>query len=311
MNAARTVSTTSRALVAVARERSFTKAAAKLGVSQSALSHTIRGLEARLGVRLLTRTTRSVVADRSGRAPASHRRSAVRRDRGRARGLERASREARRHHSDHGHRVCGRHDPLAEACEAPAGVSGHQGRDHHRLRPDRYRRPALRRRRASRRAGGEGHDRRAHRAGHAHGGRRGAVVFQETVGAEEAAGPDRSQLHQSAPADPWRLVRLGVRKRRPRAEGARRRPARLQRHCSRCSMRRWPDSAWPMCRRTWRSPISPRAVSSGCSRIGALRIRATTSTTRAAANPRRPLPCWSMRCATAGETGALFPAPAH
>ena len=51
------------AFVAVARERSFTKAAAKLGVSQSALSHTIRGLEARLGVRLLTRTTRSVVAD--------------------------------------------------------------------------------------------------------------------------------------------------------------------------------------------------------------------------------------------------------
>ena len=48
------------AFVAVGRERSFTKAAAKLGVSQSALSHTMRELEARLGVRLLTRTTRSV-----------------------------------------------------------------------------------------------------------------------------------------------------------------------------------------------------------------------------------------------------------
>jgi len=48
------------AFLAVARERSFTRAAAKLGVSQSALSHTIRGLEARLGLRLLTRTTRSV-----------------------------------------------------------------------------------------------------------------------------------------------------------------------------------------------------------------------------------------------------------
>src|SRR5947207_2108883 len=48
------------AFLAVARERSFTKAAAKLGVSQSALSHTIRGLETRLGLRLLTRTTRSV-----------------------------------------------------------------------------------------------------------------------------------------------------------------------------------------------------------------------------------------------------------
>src|SRR5438045_4775771 len=46
--------------LAVARDRSFTKAAAKLGVSQSALSHTIRALETRLGLRLLTRTTRSV-----------------------------------------------------------------------------------------------------------------------------------------------------------------------------------------------------------------------------------------------------------
>ena len=48
------------AFVTVAREQSFTRAAAKLGVSQSALSHTIRGLESRLGLRLLTRTTRSV-----------------------------------------------------------------------------------------------------------------------------------------------------------------------------------------------------------------------------------------------------------
>jgi len=55
-----------RALVAVARERSFTKAAAKLGVSQSALSQTVRQLEARLGVRLLTRTTRSVSPTEAG-----------------------------------------------------------------------------------------------------------------------------------------------------------------------------------------------------------------------------------------------------
>jgi DNA-binding transcriptional LysR family regulator len=54
------------AFLAVARERSFTKAAAKLGVSQSALSHTIRGLEARLGIRLLTRTTRSVSPTQAG-----------------------------------------------------------------------------------------------------------------------------------------------------------------------------------------------------------------------------------------------------
>jgi DNA-binding transcriptional LysR family regulator len=48
------------ALLAVARERSFTRAAADLGVSPSALSHTIRGLEERLGLRVLSRTTRSV-----------------------------------------------------------------------------------------------------------------------------------------------------------------------------------------------------------------------------------------------------------
>jgi DNA-binding transcriptional LysR family regulator len=54
------------AFVAVARERSFTAAAAKLSVSQSALSHTIRELEERLGVRLLTRTTRSVSPTEAG-----------------------------------------------------------------------------------------------------------------------------------------------------------------------------------------------------------------------------------------------------
>jgi len=54
------------AFVAVARERSFTKAAAQLGVSQSALSHTVNGLEARLGLRLLTRTTRSVSPTEAG-----------------------------------------------------------------------------------------------------------------------------------------------------------------------------------------------------------------------------------------------------
>ena len=54
------------AFIAVARERSFTAAAAKLNVSQSALSHTIRELEERLGVRLLTRTTRSVSPTEAG-----------------------------------------------------------------------------------------------------------------------------------------------------------------------------------------------------------------------------------------------------
>src|SRR6188472_3356476 len=54
------------AFLAVAQAKSFTKAAAQLGVSQSALSHTIRELESRLGVRLLTRTTRSVAPTQAG-----------------------------------------------------------------------------------------------------------------------------------------------------------------------------------------------------------------------------------------------------
>jgi DNA-binding transcriptional LysR family regulator len=54
------------AFLAVGRERSFTKAAATLGMSQSSLSHTIRELETRLGVRLLTRTTRSVAPTQAG-----------------------------------------------------------------------------------------------------------------------------------------------------------------------------------------------------------------------------------------------------
>jgi DNA-binding transcriptional LysR family regulator len=54
------------AFVMVARERSFTKAAAKLGISQSALSQTIKGLEVRLGLPLLTRTTRSVSPTEAG-----------------------------------------------------------------------------------------------------------------------------------------------------------------------------------------------------------------------------------------------------
>lgn len=54
------------AFMAVAEARSFTRAAAKLGTSQSSLSHTVRRLETRLGVRLLTRTTRSVAPTAAG-----------------------------------------------------------------------------------------------------------------------------------------------------------------------------------------------------------------------------------------------------
>src|SRR5947208_7666667 len=54
------------AFLAVARERSFTRAAAKLGMTQSALSQIIRNLEERIGLRLLNRTTRSVTPTQAG-----------------------------------------------------------------------------------------------------------------------------------------------------------------------------------------------------------------------------------------------------
>ena len=55
-----------QAFLAVARDQSFTKAAAKLGVTPSALSHAMRALEARLGIRLLARTTRNVSTTEAG-----------------------------------------------------------------------------------------------------------------------------------------------------------------------------------------------------------------------------------------------------
>ena len=57
------------AFLAVARERSFTRAAVRLGLWQSALSQTVRALEERLGVRLLSRTTRSVAPPARGVRP--------------------------------------------------------------------------------------------------------------------------------------------------------------------------------------------------------------------------------------------------
>ncbi len=56
------------AFATVVEERSFTRAAARLGVSQSALSHSMRGLEKRMGVQLIARTTRSVSATAAGTA---------------------------------------------------------------------------------------------------------------------------------------------------------------------------------------------------------------------------------------------------
>jgi DNA-binding transcriptional LysR family regulator len=131
------------AFLAVGRERSFTKAAAKLGVSQSALSHTIRGLEERLGIRLLTRTTRSVAPTEAGErllhtlGPRFEEIEAE---------LAALS-ELREKPAGTVRITAGEHPAYAmlwaRPGKAPAGLSGHQGRDRYRLWPERHRHRAL------------------------------------------------------------------------------------------------------------------------------------------------------------------------
>jgi DNA-binding transcriptional LysR family regulator len=78
------------AFAIVAEERSFTRAAARLGVSQSALSHSMRGIEKRLGLQLLARTTRSVSPTAAGTALLQDLTPALER-------IERAVAETRKH----------------------------------------------------------------------------------------------------------------------------------------------------------------------------------------------------------------------
>ena len=186
------------AFLAVARERSFTRAAAKLGVSQSALSHTIRRLEVRMGLRLLTRNTRSVSPTPGGRAPPVLS-VGPRSDETDAEleALPRVAGQAGGHDPHHGRRHavrtvrCPRLDAflgefpdikVETLCREPA---------------DRYRRRALRRGRKAGRACGERDDCRADRPGLATGGRRFAVV------------PGRPATEDAAlPLPPHRWIKL-------------------------------------------------------------------------------------------------------
>ena len=217
------------AFLAVGRERSFTKAAAKLGVSQSALSHTVRELEARLGVRLLTRTTRSVSPTEAG---------------------ERLMRNLGPRFED----IDAELASLSELREKPAGTVRITATDHAantilwpRLTRFLRRYPDIKveiiieygltdivaeRFDAGVRNGEQiAKDMIAVRIGP---DTRMAVVgapsyFRARSELKESSGPDRSQLHQSAADDVRRALRLGVREGRTAAQGAGRGPARLQR----------------------------------------------------------------------------------
>ena len=218
------------AFLAVAKERSFTRAAAQLGVSQSALSHAIRGLEERLGIRLLTRTTRSVAPTEAG---------------------ERLVRSVGTRFDE----IEAELATLSELREKPAGTIRITAGEHSaetilwpalaKLLPD-Y--PDIKveivvdygltdivaeRYDAGVRLGEQvAKDMIAVRIGP---DMRMAVVgapsyFAKRPRPKNAAGPYSPQLHQYPLADLWRTLRLGVRETRARAEGAGRRAAGLQQH---------------------------------------------------------------------------------
>jgi DNA-binding transcriptional LysR family regulator len=187
------------AFVAVGRERSFTKAAAKLGVSQSALSHTIRELEARLGVRLLTRTTRSVSPTTAGErllqtlGPCFEEIDAQ---------LVAVT--------ELGKRPAGTIRVTATEYAADAILLPKLAtllRDYPDIKVEIIIDYGLidivaQRFDAGVRSGEQV-------AGHTHGGRGSFAVFQGAARAEEASGPDQPQLHHVASA-PWRIVCVGV-----------------------------------------------------------------------------------------------------
>ena len=157
------------AFVTVAREGSFTRAAAVLGVTQSALSQAIRGLEERLQIRLLTRTTRSVSPTPAGERlmqAIGHRFDEIESE------LD-ALTELRDKPAGTVRITCGDHVLhtvlLPKLAPLAARVSGHQAGVRRELRISRHRGRPLRRRRAPGQHHRQGHDCAAYRPTVAHG----------------------------------------------------------------------------------------------------------------------------------------------
>jgi DNA-binding transcriptional LysR family regulator len=213
------------AFLAVARDRSFTRAAAKLGVSQSALSHAIRGLEARLGLRLLARTTRSVAPTEAGERLL--RALGPRFDEIEAELAELS--ELRDKPAGTIRITCGEHPAEAILWPALANLLPRYPDIKVELTVDYGLTDIVAERYdAGVRlggAGGKGHDCGAYWPRLSHGGRRSAFLFRQTREAEGPAGLDRARLHQYPSADLWQHLRLGIRKTRACIEGARRRTA--------------------------------------------------------------------------------------
>jgi DNA-binding transcriptional LysR family regulator len=294
------------AFVAVGRERSFTKATAKLGVSQSALSHTIRGLEARLGVRLLTRTTRSVAPTAAG---------------------ERLLHTLGPRFEEIESELAA----LSELREKPAGTIRITATDYAanailwpKLVKFLQQYPDIK---VEIIIDNGLIDIVAQRFDA--GVRAGEQVAKDMIAAR--IGPDVRMAvvgtpsyfrQRSEPKKPQDLIghncinlRLSTHgglyawssKKAPANSRCASKASSFSTAHFRCSMRRFPDSVWPMCPRTSYNSTSPRAVSSACLKTGARRIRAITCTIQAAVSPRRRLPSWWTRYGT-GFSGRARPA---
>ena len=298
------------AFLAVAEERSFTRAAAKLGTSQSALSHTIRALEGRLGLRLLTRTTRSVAPTEAG---------------------DRLMETLRPAFDD----IDGSLAALTALREKPAGAIRINTSEHAaetvlwpalaRLLPD-Y--PDIKVELTIE------HGFTDIVAGRYDAGvRLGEQVARDMIAVP--IGPDMrmavvgspgyfaGRKKRQTPHDPGRTIAastsafttlrrslcLGVREERPRTEGAGRRPTGFQ---------QWQPVPAGRAGRLWPGLCAGRPGHGACSRrrgwcaywqIGARRFLASISTTPAAASTRQPSRCLWKRCAIRKWRNKLAPLP--
>ena len=285
------------AFLAVARQKSFTKAAAQLGVSQSALSHTIRGLESRMGVRLLTRTTRSVAPTQAGErllTSVGPRFEEIR--------AELAALSELR-------------DKPSGTVRITAGLHATETILWPKLQPLLKKHPDINveitvdygltnivsdRYDAGVRLGEQvAKDMIAVRIGPDF---RMAVVAAPAYFAKRRnpAHPRSSPVTTASTCD----FRPTVGSTRGSSKGAigRSRCAWRVSSCStradRFSTQHWPASASPTCRKTLWLRMSNGDACSAYSSGGAHRSLDITCTTRTVANPRRPWLCWSMRCAT-------------
>ena len=290
------------AFLTVAEERSVTRASARLGTSQSALSHTVRRLETRLGMRLLTRTTRSVAPTQAGERLLGTLRPALD-----SIGAELAA--------------------LGELRERPSGtirITASQHAVDPRRLPGRARRsPEYTDVHVELSVDAAFTDIVAERFDA--GVRLGEALARDMVAVR--VGPDLRMAVVGAPAylagrtipkTPQELTAHACINLRQRSEaragstpgswrrtGANCASASTASSCSTTSAwsraPRSPGSGWRSLWRIMSRRRSPVAAWSGCWRIGARHSRATISTIPSAASPRPPSRCWWMRCAIGVE----------